>query len=123
MNHEEEVVLRKSTVNTVLRVAQACSDESRRGWRVKMHQFNNAMDDNDISSKEVRTALAFLQSRMYVLAFLDSDGQVTGISLVPQRYPCEFCNMVLYIQDDPESHIDVCLRRQKKIERNRALLK
>jgi hypothetical protein len=121
--NNEDILLRKSTVNTVLKVAQACSDESRKGWRVKMRQFNDAMDDNDISSKEVRAALEFLQLRMFVIAFFDADGHVTGISLVPQRYPCEFCNMVLHIQDAPEKHIDVCLRRQKKIERNRALLK
>ena len=119
MKNEEEVVLRKSVANTVLRVAQACLDESRKGWRVKMRQFNDAMDDNGISSKDVRAALEFLQLRMFLIAFLDADGNVASISVVPQHYQCEFCKMLLYIQDDPEDHIDVCLKRQKKIERNR----
>jgi hypothetical protein len=56
-----------------------------------------------------------------LIAFPGEDGHITGISLVPQWYPCEFCKMPLYIQDDPESHIDLCLRRQKKIEMNRKL--
>jgi hypothetical protein len=73
------------------------------------------------TGKEVRATLAFLEKKMYVITFLDSDGCVTGISLVPQWYPCEFCKMPLYIQDDPEQHIDLCLRRQRKIEMNRKL--
>ena len=48
----------------------------------------------------------------------DEDGHVTGISLVPQRYQCGHCQMWLNMQDDPEDHIDLCLKLQKKIERH-----
>ena len=116
-----EVVLRKSVVNKVLEIAQRCVDEKRKGWRVKMQQFNDAMDDMGFTGKEVRAALAFLSARMYLIAFPGEDCHVTGISLVPQQYPCEFCNMLLDMQDDPEGHIDLCLRRQAKIQRNRKL--
>jgi hypothetical protein len=117
-----EVVLRKSVVNKVLEIAQRCVDEKRKGWRVQMPLFWDAMDDMSFSGKEVRDALAFLETRMYVVTFTDEDGSVTGISLVPQRYQCGFCNMWLNMQDEPENHIDLCLRRQAKIERNRMLL-
>jgi hypothetical protein len=54
--------------------------------------------------------------------FPDEDGQVGRISLVPQRYQCGFCYMWLDMQDEPEHHIDTCLKRQAKIERNQNLV-
>jgi hypothetical protein len=119
--NNDEIVIRKWVVNKVLQVVQQCVDESRKGWRVKIREFNDAMDDLGFTGEEVRAALAYLRARMYVITLLNSDGSVTGISLVPQWYPCEFCKMPLYIQDDPEGHIDLCLRRQAKIKRNRKL--
>lgn len=122
MKHEEEVVLRKSTVNMVLRVAQACLDENRKGWRVPMRKFNDAMDDCGIPGKEVRAALEFLQVRMFVIAFLDEDGQVTSIRLVPQEYECRRCGMCLSIHDEREHYIDLCLRQQSESKRTAKLI-
>ena len=117
----KEIVIRKSVVSKVLEVAQACVNESKKGWRVQMPIFWDAMDEICFTGKEVREALAFLAARMYVIVFLDDDGQVAGISLVPQRYQCGFCNMWLGMQDDFVDHIDICLKRQAKIARNRKL--
>ena len=87
-----------------------------------MPVFWGAMDDFGSAGKEVREVLAFLEARMYVIAFLDADGGIVGISLVPQQYRCSNCNMLLDMQDDPENHIALCLRQQKKIEINRNLV-
>jgi hypothetical protein len=118
----DEVVLSRFVVNKVWQVAQSCLDKSRKGWRVKMLEFRDAMDSLDFTANEVRAALAFLESRMYVFTFTDEDGHVTGISLIPQRHQCAHCNMWLDMQDDAENHIALCLKQQKKIERNRMLL-
>ena len=118
----KDIVLHKSVVRKVLEVAQACVDGTRKGWRVQMPLFWGAMDDMGYTGKEVRETLAFLEARMYVIVFPDEDGQVGRISLVPQRYQCGFCYMWLNMQDEPEHHIDTCLKRQAKIERNRKLL-
>jgi hypothetical protein len=79
-----------------------------------MRQFYDAMDGVSFSSKEVRAALEFLQVKMFAIASLDEDGQVTGINLVPQEYQCRHCGMWLSIHDDREHFIDVCLRQQSK---------
>ena len=118
----KEIVIRKSVVSKVLEVAQACVNESKKGWRVQMPIFWDAMDEICFTGKEVREALAFLAARMYVIVFPDEDGQGGRISLVPQRYQCGFCYMWLDMQDEPEHHIDTCLKRQAKIERNRKLV-
>jgi hypothetical protein len=115
-------VLSKFVVNKVLEVAQACVDDSRKGWRVKMPAFRDAMDHLGFSGRDVRAVLAFLAARMYVIVFPDENGHVAGISLVPQQYRCLQCNMLLDMQDDPDNHIDFCLRQQRKIKRNRKLL-
>jgi hypothetical protein len=120
--NNDEIVIRKAVINTVLKVAQQCLDENRKGWFVRMPVFWDAMDDLGFTGEEVRATLAFLQARMYVITFTDEDGCVTGISLVPQQYQCEFCNMWLDMQDEPENHIDDCLKRQAKIEWNRKLV-
>ncbi len=117
----EEIVIRKSVVNTVLKVAYAYVDTERKGWRVKMRQFNDAMDDMGISSKEVRAVLAFLEVRMYVITFLDADSGIVGFSLVPQQYRCSNCNMLLDMQSDIRLHFGDCWKRQQKTERNRKL--
>jgi hypothetical protein len=121
--NNNEVVLSKFVVNKVWEVAQSCVDETRKGWFVNMEQFHDAMDGWDFTAEKVRAALEFLESRTYVLPFKDEDGHVTRISLVPQRYQCGHCNMWLDMQRDPEDHIDSCLKRQAKIERNRKLLR
>jgi hypothetical protein len=54
--------------------------------------------------------------------FLDEDGHAARISLVPQRFRCWHCNMLLDMQDDFVDHIGLCLKRQAKIARNRKLL-
>ena len=92
--NNDEVVLSRFVVNKVWQVAQACVDKSRKGWRVGMPDFRDALDSLDFTAKEVRATLAFLELRMYVFAFTDEDSHVTGISLVPQQYRCEFCNML-----------------------------
>ena len=120
--NNEDIVLRESVVNKVLEVAQTCVDAKRKGWFVSMPRFWSAMDEICFTGKEVREALAFLAARMYVIVFPDEDGQGGRISLVPQRYQCGFCYMWLNMQDEPEHHIDTCLKRQAKIERNRKLL-
>ena len=60
--------------------------------------------------------------RTLVITSLNAEGGVAGISLVPQRYQCGHCNMWLNMQDEPEHHIDLCVKQQKKIERHRELL-
>jgi len=120
--NNEDIVLRESVVNKVLEVAQTCVDAKRKGWFVSMPRFWSAMDEICFTGKEVREALAFLAARMYVIVFLDDDGQIAGISMVPQRYRCGHCNMLLDMQDDFVDHIDLCLKRQRKIERNPLLL-
>ena len=118
----KEIVIRKSVVSKVLEVAQACMDDKRKGWFVSMPKFWSAMDAFNFGSRDVRAALAFLALRMYVIVFLDDDGQIAGISMVPQRYRCGHCNMLLDMLDDFVDHIDICLKQQKKIERNPLLL-
>jgi hypothetical protein len=120
--NNDEIALRNFIINKVWEVAQLCVDEDKKCWRVKLPLFWGAMDDLGFTGREVREALAFLESRMYVIVFPDEDGHVTGISLIPQRYQCVHCNTWLEMQDDPEGHIDECLKRQAKIERNRELL-
>ena len=117
--NNEDIVLRKSVVRKVLEVAQACVDRNKKGWFVKMPVLWGAMDDMGFTAKEVRAALGFFQQRTYLIVFLDEDGQVGGISIVPQRYRCGHCNMWLDMQDDPVDHIDLCRKRQAKIARNR----
>lgn len=119
----DEAILSRFLVNKVWEVAQTCVDESKKGCRVEMPRFRDAMDDWDFTAEEVRAALAYLELRTYLLVFRDEEGHVTGICLIPQRYQCGFCNMWLNTQDDPEAHIDFCLRQQRKIERNRVLLR
>lgn len=119
--NNDEIVLRKSVVNEIWRVAQTCIDENRKRWRVMMPRFRDAMDALDFTAKEVRAALAYLEARTFVITFLEEDGGFAGIYVVPQRYRCEFCGMWLNTQDDPETHIDLCLRLQRKMERNRKL--
>ena len=118
----DEIVIHKSVVNKVWEVAQACVDEKKKGWRVQMPIFWDAMDNLGFSGKEVRAILAFLAARMYVIVFRDEDGHVAGISLVPQQYRCWHCNSLLDMQDDIRRHFDDCRKRQAKIERNRKLL-
>jgi hypothetical protein len=120
--NSDEIVLRNFIINKVLQVAQACVDESRKGWRVKLPLFKDAMDAFNFSSREVREVLAFLEAKMYMIVFLDEDGHVAGISLVPQKYRCWQCNGLLDMQDDIRRHFDDCRKRQAKIERNRKLL-
>jgi hypothetical protein len=120
--NNDEVVLSRFVVNKVWEVAQACVDDSRKGWHVMMPDFGDAMDSLEFTAKEVREALAFLEARTYLITLSDEDGHVTGISLVPPRFRCEFCKMWLNTQSNPENHIDFCLRQQRKIERNRNLL-
>jgi hypothetical protein len=115
-------VSRKFLINKVLETAQDFVDTDRKGWRVKMREFHDAMDAFDFSGREVREAIAFLEARMIMISFTDHDGHIYAISVVPQRYRCEFCNMWLDMQDDPEDHIDLCRRLQAKMKRNRELL-
>ena len=121
--NSDEVVLSRFLVNKVLEVAQSCIDDSRKGWRVKMPDFRDAMDSLDFTANEVRAAFSHLQVRTLVITSLNAEGGVAGISLVPQRYQCGHCNMWLNMQDEPEHHIDLCVKQQKKIERHRELLK
>ena len=116
-------VLSKFVVNKVWEVAQACVDDTKKGWRVKMPEFRDALDGLDFTASEIHAALSCLESRAYFFAFTDEDGHVTGVSLIPQRYQCGHCNLWLDMQGDPENHIDDCLKRQAKIARNRVLLR
>jgi hypothetical protein len=109
-------------INKVWEAAQACVDESRKGWRVQMQVFRDAMDDLGFTGREVREVLAFLEVKMYVIVFPDEDGHVAGISLVPQQYRCLQCNMLLDMQSDIRFHFEDCRKRQAKIARNRELL-
>jgi len=118
----DETVLRKSVVNKVFEIAEACLDGDKRGWRVRMPVFWGAMDAFDFSSIEVREALAFLSARMYVIVFADEDGHVAGISVVPQQYRCWHCNGLLNMQDGILPHLGDCRKRQAKIQRDRELL-
>jgi hypothetical protein len=104
------VVLNRFVVNKVWEIAQTCLDENKKGWFVNMAEFRDAMDSLDFTANEVRAALSYLEARSVVITFLDADGGVAGISCVPQRHRCEFCNMWVNTQDDPESHIDRCLK-------------
>ena len=115
-------VLSKSVVNKIWEAAQACVDGERKGWRLKMPLFRDAMDAFNFSGREVGAVLAHLSARMYMIVFLDEDGHVAGISLVPQKYRCWQCNGLLDMQDDIRRHFDDCRKRQAKIERNRKLL-
>jgi len=122
MNNDETVISR-FVVSKVLEIAETCVDGSKKGWFVDMQQFRDAMDSQNFDSKEVREALAFLEARTYLITLSDEDGHVTGISLVPEQYRCDFCRMWLNTRDDPEDHIERCLKQQKKIGRNRKLLR
>jgi hypothetical protein len=119
----DEIALSKFVVNKVWEVAQTCVDENRKGWFVTMPEFRDAMDSLDFTSEEVGAALAYLELRTCLLAFRNEEGHITGISLIPQRYQCDFCGMWLNTRDDPENHIELCLKQQNKIERNRMLLR
>jgi hypothetical protein len=119
--NNDEIALSKFVVNKVLEIAQACVDENKKGWFVTMQPFHNALDGFDFTAKEVCAAVAFLEARTYVILFPDEDGHVTRISIVPQRYQCGHCKMWLNMEDDPENHIELCLRLQRKMERNRVL--
>jgi hypothetical protein len=119
----DEVVLNRFVVNKIWQVVQSCVEEARKGWFVKMSEFGDAMDGLDFTAKEVRATLAYLEARTFVITFLDADGGVAGITLVPQRYQCVHCNMWLNMQQEPVDHIGACLRLQRKIERNRVLLR
>ena len=121
--NNDEVVLNTFVVNKVWEVAQSCVDETRKGWFVNMSEFRDAMDSLDFTADEVNASLSYLEARSFVITFLDADGCIAGISCVPQRYRCRFCKMWLNTQSDPEAHIDLCLRLQRKIERYRMLLK
>jgi hypothetical protein len=121
--NNDEVVLSKFVVNKVWEIAQACVDGSKKGWLVNMQEFRDAMDSLAFTANEVRATLSYLAARTFVIPFLDADGGVAGISLVPQRYQCGHCNMWLNMQDNLGDHIDLCLKQQKKIERNRVLLR
>lgn len=109
-----ETAIRESVINKVLQVAQACVDEKKKGWFVKMPAFWGAMDHLGFSGKDVRAVLAFLAARMYVIVFRDEDGHVAGISLVPQQYRCLHCIGLLNMQDDIRHHFDDCRKRQAK---------
>jgi hypothetical protein len=113
---------RQYLLNKVLEVAHACVDEKKKGWRVRMGDFHDAMDDLGFDGKDVREALGFLQQRAYVITFIGEDGHVAGISLVPQRYRCWQCDMLLDMQDETEDHIQDCMKRQQKFQRNRKLV-
>ena len=120
--NSDDILIRQSVVSKILQVAEACVDTKRKGWFVKMPVFWGAMDDLGFTGNEVRATLAFLQARMFLIAFTDEEGQVTGISLVPQQYRCSNCNMLLDMQSDIRRHFDDCRKRQAKIKRNRELL-
>lgn len=117
-----ELTLSRFVVNKVWEIIQTCVDESRKGWFVTMPEFRDAMGSQNFDGKEVREALEFLEARTYLILFPDADGHVARISLVPQRYQCGHCRMWLNMQDDPEGHIDLCLKQQKKIEMSRKLV-
>jgi hypothetical protein len=119
--NNDEIALSEWVVNKVLEIAEACVDESRKGWRVKMGEFDDAMDSQDIDSRELREALALLDSTTYIIPFRDEDGNIAGISVIPQRFQCGHCKMWLNMQDDYEEHIDLCLRVQRKREMYRKL--
>ena len=118
---DEGVVCSKFLVNKVWDAAQACVDESRKGWFVDMQHFRDAMDSLDFTASEVRAALSYLRVRTLLITSFNADGGVAGISLVPQRYQCGHCSMWLDMQDDFEAHIDLCLKQQRKMERYRKL--
>ena len=117
-----ELRIRESVVSKVFEIAEQCVDESKKGWRVKMSVFWEAMDAFHFSGREVRAAFAYLSVRMYLIAFPGEDGHVAGISLVPQQYRCWHCNGSLSLQDDIRRHYDDCRKRQVKIQRNHELL-
>lgn len=112
----DEVVLNRFIVNRVLEVAQACVDHRRKGWRVMMPDFRDAMDSLDFAAKEIHAALVYLEARSFVITFPDADDGVAGIYVVPQRYRCGFCKMWLNTRDNPERHIEPCERQQRKTE-------
>jgi hypothetical protein len=114
--NNDEVVLSRFVVNKVLEVAQVCVDESRKGWRVEMSAFNDAMDSLNIPANEVRAALVYLEARTFIITFLGEDGCLSGICVVPPRYRCGFCGMWLNTRDNPKHHIEPCERQQRKIE-------
>ncbi|MGB0073618.1 MAG: hypothetical protein WBP71_11770 [Terracidiphilus sp.] len=120
--NSDGIVLRESVVSKVFEIAEQCVDESKKGWRVKMSVFWEAMDAFDFSGREVREALAILAAKMYVIVFPDEDGEVARLSLLPQEFRCWHCNGLLDIQDDIRRHFDDCRKRQAKIQRNRKLL-
>jgi hypothetical protein len=107
MNNNTAVV-RKSVVGKVLEVARVCVDTERKGWRVKMREFDDAMDGLNLGTSEVREAFAYLEARLQLITFLDADGQVTGISVVPLWYQRRFCKMWLYMRAEREHYIDGC---------------
>ena len=102
-------------------VAQKCFDEEEKGWWVRMEEFREAMDALHFGRRLVGEALREAECRAYAIVRIDEDGHLKSISIVPQRYQCWHCNMWLDMQDDPEDHIDLCLRRQAKIDRTRTL--
>jgi hypothetical protein len=116
------IVLSRWVVNKVLEIAQSCVDESRKGWFVNMQEFNDGIDCQHFGDKEIREALAYLEARTYIITLRGEDDHIIGISIVPPRYQCNFCRTWLDSRDDPEDHIDLCLRLQRKMERNRKLV-
>lgn len=108
---------RNYLINKVWEIANDCSDEGNKGRRVRLRDFWEATDALDFGRKQVRGALDELERRAHVLTFADEDGHISAIRIVPQRYQCWHCGMWLGMQDDPEGHVDFCLRRQAKIER------
>ena len=120
-NHEN--VLDMFVVNKVLEAAEDSVETSQKGWFVNIRQFNNEIDGWDFTANEANAALAFLAMKLKVIPLRDEDGHVTEISVVPQRYQCGHCNMWLDMQEDPEDHIDLCRKLQKKIKRNKELLR
>ena len=119
----DEVVLNNFAIKTVWEVAEACVDHSRKGWCVNMQKFHSAFDGWNFTPEEVRAALDWLAWSLHVIPFWDADDHITELSVVPQRYQCGHCNMWLDMQEDPEDHIDLCLKLQKKIKRNKELLR
>ena len=121
--NNDEVVLNNFAIKTVWEVAEACVDHSRKGWCVNMQKFHSAFDGWGLTANEIDAALDFLAARLKVIPLRGEEGQITDISVVPLRYQCVHCRMWLDMQEDPEDHIDLCLKLQKKIKRNKELLR
>jgi hypothetical protein len=84
MNHDE-VVLNRFVVTNIWEVAQACVEESKKGWFVTMPEFRDAMNALDFTAKEVRATLSYLEARTYVITLPDEDGHVRLLYFHPTR--------------------------------------